>query len=642
MTTTKNRPEIDGLRALAVVPVVLFHAGMGFAGGYVGVDVFFVISGYLITSIILNDLKSGAFRIANFWERRVRRIMPALAVMVLATIGLGWFFLLPSDFDELGRSVVAQTLLISNVFFWQQTGYFTADAIQPLLHTWSLAVEEQFYLLFPFFLLALKRIRENWTAPAICLVGAISFGLNVYLTRTHAMAAFYLLPPRAWELLLGALLAALPVSAKPVRWFNEGLSFAGLAGIALAALFYTKETRFPGMAALPPCLGAAAIIWSNAPTRTFVGHLLSLRPVVFVGLISYSLYLWHWPVLVFANYGAEDYLPIGARVLAVLGSLLLAVISWRWVETPFRKRSIGAHRPTLFALAATASACLLVAGWLIHRQEGLEQRWPVTALRYFAARQDREARRDVDLAAAIRGNLTALGSTRVDAPLELLVWGDSHARAVLPVLDAICTDFKIRGTAATHAATVPLLGFKNTKPFSLGDDSAAYNQAIVNYVRTKRVKNILIVARWSAYLPSSQSDQSEAEFREALGRTIRELRATGARIFVMKEVPGHRFDVPRTLAIAVARSRDLNLIGMPTEDHLARTRLENAVLDELSANSVVVLDPVPLLADQNGLCRVEREGHALYADRHHLTTYGAMQLRPLFDKMFRSEVAAVP
>jgi peptidoglycan/LPS O-acetylase OafA/YrhL len=587
----------------------------------------------LITSLILSDLKAQTFRIADFWERRVRRIMPALILMVLACLGAGWLILLPNDFDELGRSVVAQALLSSNIYFWKQTGYFTADVVQPLLHTWSLAVEEQFYLLFPFFLLVLKRVNDCWRVWAICLVAAFSFGLNLYLTYVHPMAAFYLLPTRAWELLLGALLAALPVSERPIKWLNECLSVAGLAGIVIAAIFYTKETRFPGMAALLPCAGAAAIIWSNSPTRTWVGNVLSRGPVVLVGLISYSLYLWHWPILVFASYWTTDGLSVAGRLAAVTGSFVLSLLSWKFVETPFRKRSVKSSRPRVFALAAGSLACLVVAGFLIHREK-LGGKWPPEALRYLAGREDRDARREVDLSSAQKGNLPELGLKGSDRPIELLVWGDSHARTVLRVLDSICADFKVRGVAATHAATVPLLGFKNSKKFSLGVDSIPYNQAIVDFVRTRRVKNVLVVARWSAYLPSRPTELEHGEFREALGKTIDELRATGARVFVMKDVPGQRFDVPRALAIAVARSRDPKTLGLPTSEYFASTKYENDLLDKMSGKSVIVLDPVPLLADGAGICRVERNGRALYSDRHHLSTYGAMQLRPLFETIF--------
>ena len=231
----KYRAHVDGLRAVAVLPVLFFHADLGFTGGYVGVDVFFVISGFLITGLILRDLDAGKFSIVKFWERRVRRIMPALAVVVLASLAAGWFLLLPQGFKELGESAVAQTLLSSNIYFWIKSwigvGYFTPDAeVKPLLHTWSLAVEEQFYLFFPFLLLALKRIARHSIVPAILLLAGISFALSVWCSYRYPSANFYLLPTRAWELLIGSFLAAIPVQQRiTARWLTESLSWGGAA-----------------------------------------------------------------------------------------------------------------------------------------------------------------------------------------------------------------------------------------------------------------------------------------------------------------------------------------------------------------------------------------------------------------------------
>jgi peptidoglycan/LPS O-acetylase OafA/YrhL len=633
MSATRNRPEIDGLRAVAVVPVVLFHAAVGFEGGYVGVDVFFVISGFLITSLILHDLNAGTFRIANFWERRVRRIMPALVAMVLLCIATAWRVLLPSDLAEFGRSVVAQSLLVSNFFFWQQSGYFTADAVQPLLHTWSLAVEEQFYLLFPLLLLGLKRLKPQWTRWSIGLIAIVSFGLSEYLCRTHPMAAFYLLPPRAWELLLGAFLAATPVSTNRLRWLDEVIGYVGLAGIAAAVFLYDKETRFPGLAALPPCLGTAAIIWSNSAVRTSLGRVLSLRPVVFVGLVSYSFYLWHWPVLVFANYWATAPLAVSDRLWAALLSFGLAVLSWRWVETPFRRRSVFVQRSSIFSFAGGSFACLVLAGAWLHWHDGVTVAWPARALRYFAGRRDRETRPEADLRSTRDGRLPELGVKARDRPIEFLVWGDSHARAILPVLDELCQEHKIRGVAVTHAASIPLLEFESPKKFSV-ENAADYNHAVVDFVRTRGIKKVLVAARWNIYLPADPAGRRGSNFGLALAKTVAELRVTGAEVFVMKDVPCLDFDVPRALAVAVMRDRDPKALGSPVTEHQARTEFENHLFDKITANKVTVLDPVPLLTDASGRCEVELDGQSLYADRHHLTRVGARKLRPLFAPIF--------
>lgn len=303
----RYRPEIDGLRAIAVVVVVLYHAGLGTTGGFVGVDVFFVISGFLITSLILKDLEAGTFTLAGFWERRIRRIMPALSCLILATLMAGWIVLLPSDYVALGRSAFFQGLFAANIYFWRNTGYFDGVAEEePLLHTWSLAVEEQFYLIFPLLmvgLFALPRFRRRGALLSffgLCIV--LSLGVSVWGVVNRPVATFYLLPTRAWELLLGASVAVLPgpaVIAGPgfagrlrlANGFREVLSVAALMGILVPCWLYTSATPFPGLAAAPPCMAAGLFIWVTGRRHPesrlpLAARFLSARPVVFVGLIS--------------------------------------------------------------------------------------------------------------------------------------------------------------------------------------------------------------------------------------------------------------------------------------------------------------------------------------------------------------------
>ena len=351
--TTEYRPFIDGLRAVAVLAVLFFHADLGCGGGYVGVDVFFVISGYLITGLILKDMRRGEFRIVSFWERRVRRILPAVAFIVLSSLVAGWFLLLPQGFKELGESATAQTMLVSNIYFWIKSwigaDYFAPPAeVKPLLHTWSLSVEEQFYLLFPFLLIALGRMSRNSRVPAILLLAGVSFGASVGCSYWCPTANFYLLPTRAWELLIGAFLAAVSAQRLPSVWLTESLCSVGLLAVLCAVFFYGRSTRFPGLAALLPCGGTALIIWANGEKLTRVGRVLASRPLVFIGLISYSLYLWHWPMLVFARYWSAGPLPRTQRLLLLLASVMFAFLSWRFVETPFRKRRILKSRVQIF------------------------------------------------------------------------------------------------------------------------------------------------------------------------------------------------------------------------------------------------------------------------------------------------------
>ncbi|PHQ61093.1 MAG: acyltransferase, partial [Sphingobium sp.] len=335
----RYRRDIDGLRAVAILPVLLFHAHVpGFSGGYVGVDIFFVISGFLITGIIAREVDEGRFSLVHFYERRFRRIIPALALMILVTLGCAAWLYLPGDLDGVPKSALAATLFASNLWFFTDTGYFAGGAdVKPLLHTWSLAVEEQYYIGFPILLMLLARYAPRWRAVVLTMIAAGSLALAIILQRDTSGFTFYLLPTRAWELFAGGLLALGVLPAINRRWISELVAWGGLLAIALAVTFYDRDTIFPGLTALPPVLGAAALI--HASPGTSVGRLLSLPILVGIGLLSYSLYLWHWPLIVFTEYATDAPLSGAIRLIVMAAALLAAALSWRFVERPFRSRA---------------------------------------------------------------------------------------------------------------------------------------------------------------------------------------------------------------------------------------------------------------------------------------------------------------
>ncbi|MBP7951455.1 MAG: acyltransferase [Verrucomicrobiales bacterium] len=391
----RYRPDIDGLRAIAVLGVLFFHAGLGFPGGYVGVDVFFVISGFLITSLLLKDLDRGTFSMLHFWERRIRRILPALAVVVTVILAAGWFLLLPRDYEELGKQVISMVACASNVKFWLESGYFDVAAEQkPLLHTWSLAVEEQFYLVIPLVLALLFRIRKiGWILPL--LVGGIlgSFALSVYGSYRHPPTAFFLLPFRAWELGMGSLLVFLPPCAS--GRLAHAAAWLGLAGIVATYFLYPPGIRFPGISALPPVVGAALLIWagSNRDTRTpghrdIVFRLLASRPLVWIGLLSYSLYLWHWPLFAFQKYLGLPAKTWWIQLGLVLASFPLAWLSLRFVETPFRSRRLVKSRRSVFELGGGVLASLVLVSVILWRTGGAELRLSEAERRIAASQMD--------------------------------------------------------------------------------------------------------------------------------------------------------------------------------------------------------------------------------------------------------------
>jgi len=632
------RAEIDGLRGIAILAVIFFHADIGFPGGFVGVDIFFVISGFLITGLILKDLNCGKFRILEFWTRRVRRILPALVVVVLSILAAGWFLFLPEDFMELGKSVIAQAFLLSNVYFWGQSGYFQPDAqVTPLLHTWSLAVEEQFYLFFPAFLIVSKRILRASFVKGIVVLFGISFCLSVYCSYYHPSANFYLLPTRAWELLIGSLLVVIPAQRMASRSLCEILSWGGMIAIFLAVFFFDHNTRFPGIAAILPCFGAAFVISGNGHGLTSLGKLLAARPIVFIGLVSYSLYLWHWPLFAFSRYLAIDPISKWHGIFLLLVSMVLAVLSWKFVETPFRKRLLLKSRVQVFSFAGFALAIQVVIGAFIWTLHGVPSRISDEARLYSSGSLSdfdkvQYLSHRVGLKQAAAGDFVELGTGDKRDHISLLVWGDSHAASVVPVLDKLCKEYGVRGVAAMYAGTAPLVGYESQGNDSLKDGSVAYNNAVIQFIQNNRIDNVILVAKWGGYITDSGTDR----IRCGLMDSIRALKGVSPRIWIMRQVPRPPWTVPRTLAIGVIQGRDIEDLGVPIEEHRQEFQRQNPIFTELSTEfpSVTVLDPTEFFVNQRLLCRVADKGNALFCDQSHLSVAGAMLLRPLFVPIF--------
>ena len=652
MTSLVYRRDIDGLRAVAVLAVVLFHFGVpGFSGGFVGVDVFFVISGYLITSIIWRQHQAARFSFVEFWARRARRILPALFVMMAAVLAVGWFLMAPKDYEELGRSVRYQVMFVSNLLFMRQEGYFDAASdLKPLLHTWSLAVEEQFYIVFPLLLTLLCSRFKHWRLALFSLL-LVSFGLSVWAVAYHPEKAFFLLPMRAWELLAGAMLAIAPASQKRLTpAAAQGISLLGMGLILVAVFGYDNSTPFPGTAALLPVLGVVALIWANEHQSTWVGRVLSTRLMVGLGLISYSWYLWHWPVFVFGSYaGAEEFGPVLTGGLIAL-TLILGYLSWRFVETPFRERRILAGRRQILIAAGLGILVLGIAGQALRWTDGLPSRLSEQALQYARASEWRP-----ELMACITDDKSPADTPfcryglSPAAPAQLLVWGDSHATALIPALEESARQHGVNVMLASSAGCLPLEGLEH------GTRCAEYNRRVERTLATEPVRDILLVARWSLYLygdakgdhghalrdGNGHYDRAVAEQRlaDGLRARVEQLRKAGYRVWLMKEAPLQPFNPPYRLSRLAMLHQPTAYVGMPVEDHLRQKAFINRLFADIAAadSHVQVLDPTPQLCDASGLCRAEQDGHSLYTDDNHLSEIGARlvlpALAPLFDDL---------
>ena len=439
------RPDLDGLRALAVLSVVFFHFDFEtFGGGFVGVDIFFVISGYLITTIIVSELKSGSFSFARFYERRIRRIIPALIVMLAATSIAAIALFPPKELAQFGLSAAAAAGFCSNIFFALRTSYFAGpDTMMPLLHTWSLGVEEQFYILWPLPLFICYRIGSRRAISA--LVVGLAVASLVYsgwgAASKYAVQLFYLLQTRAWELMFGAILALGLVPRISNRWLRTLLALCGVGLIAFAVTQFSPVTPFPGLWATIPCLGAVLVILTGLQRDTMVYRLLSLQPFVFIGVISYSLYLWHWPVFAFAENYVGRPITLGKSLALIVLCIGIAAASWFWVERPFRygkRKAILSQRATfLGGLGSMALAASV--GFAIYLGDGLPERLSPDTLRFYLASHDHNALRSECLDGSGRHALP-LASHCTSPPLkagatpDIIVWGDSHGDALFPAI----------------------------------------------------------------------------------------------------------------------------------------------------------------------------------------------------------------
>lgn len=585
MKSGQYRADIDGLRFVAIIPVVLFHAGIaGFSGGFVGVDVFFVISGYLITKIILGELDRDDFSIIRFYERRIRRIFPAFFATIAFVCIVAPTALSHSEFRELPYETIGALAFVANIVFWQQSDYFaTAAEEKPLLHTWSLGVEEQFYIFVPLILWLLVRYARPRILPALLAGLALSFALCIWMTSISSAAAFYLLPFRAWELLVGSVLATgLPRMRQAV--LNEGAAGLGM-GCLLAAIFMFDETTpFPGHAAALPVVGSALIIQFAAGTA--IGRLLGSRPLVFVGLISYSLYLWHWPLIVFfRDWGWLD--SVAGQAAVVVLSVIFAWFSWKFIETPFRK-SEKWPRPRIFRFALVGSGALVIAAFGLVLANDWLSRFSPEAVAFDMARNDfspERARCHISEDDRPFEAFCRLGAADGVEP-DTVVWGDSHgvelaaamAEAGLPLIQV------------TYSGCPPAIGYVSQgRPLC-----EAHNDRILKAIESNAQIRTVILAAF--YIEFSRPD-----FWSGMQESIARLKAAGKSVVVIASLPNFgKKNIPTYLASGYRGP--LAPTPVPPEFNQYITGVPViSVIDKLCPGAVcqLIIDGKPLLFDRS-------------------------------------------
>lgn len=627
----KYRPDVDGLRALAILPVMLFHAGVtGFTGGFVGVDIFFVISGYVIALSLHDDLEQGRFSVWRFYAKRIRRIFPALFVTVAVTAIFAYLLLLPSFFLDFSKSLLAAAVFLSNLYFWQASGYFAADAVfRPLLHTWSLSVEEQFYLFMPLATFVIYRyLGRRWLLILVPSILA-SLTLSAYASATAPTANFFLLPTRAWELLLGAALALGRFPPMTSRWLAEALGLIGLAMIAFAVLSFDEATAFPGLNALYPCLGTALLIYAGqertARARPLATALLSLRPLVFIGLISYSLYLVHWPIVSFLHYRSLDQ-PNAGEVLAMLAaSFVLATLSWRFVEQPFRRPRSAAGKtaitqPRLLAGGLAVMLVFAAAGGLGIAAGGFPQRMTDFVEQKIPGHQHwNRGRCFLDDNPDIR-RWQAAACTLTDGAGEgagpaVLLWGDSFAAHYVPGIVAHAARTPARVIQYTAAGCPPILSYySHARP-----RCSQFNAHALTIIKDLEIDSVILSARWTD-LQSRGLDQLQG--------TLAQLRSLGVQVTVIGQSPQFATSVQ---VIAYAKgSRE------PGSSDKWKIFFDPRINAELKrhAGAATFIDPLEALCD-GPLCPYRDRGRYLYEDAEHFSVYGSGRAVAAFFPLLR-------
>jgi len=638
------RADIDGLRAVAVVAVILCHAGFPvMRGGFAGVDVFFVISGFLITQLLVPVTRDGSWRaLGDFFLRRARRILPALFVMMLVVSAVAAILLVPADLESHGRRLRLASLMLANFASWRANYFDALTANQPLLHLWSVAVEEQFYLVFPWVLLAIARFAPQRLLTALGLSLLVSLALCLYCSRQLIAANYYLAPTRGWELLIGACLAMVEPAGLARRWRREAIAALCLVALAASFVWLRQDISFPNVTALVPCLAAAGLLAVGRAGPTSCLAPLEWRPVVFTGLISYSLYLWHAPGLtLFERY---NIVPPTAMQVAVLlaGVYAISVASYFFIEQPVRRRRALVTNGRLLTVLALGCLLLLGLAEVMIRTHGLPQRFdPPLRLLVEHAYLHPEGARCMELApAALRnGELCRFGA---GSRPRVIAWGDSHAATLVPAFARVAQEHGVALGFAAHPACRPLPGVSSAlRRDGRAEDCEEFNEAMFGVVERSRPELVILAAHWSEpgdrFVSSAErAPQGETIFSVGLERTLARVTKAGARVCVVLDVPELRYPIPQALLTARQRGLDEEILTLTrAEAQAGQAAVERDIRALATRYPVDIVDTKDALCG-SGRCEIHDGKRAFYMDINHLTVAGAERVTPSIDECFAS------
>lgn len=639
------RQDINALRALAVLAVVCYHFGLaGFAGGFVGVDVFFVISGFLMTGIIVTGIEANRFSLVSFYVSRIKRIVPALAVLCAALLAAGWFWKAPYDYAVTARHAASAMGFASNFVLNDEAGYFDSFSKDKwLLHTWSLSVEWQFYMLFPLFVMGIYKFAPRYAAHIFAALAALSLATSVIATPSHASFAFYLLPARMWEMLAGALAFLFARHYAPrYTHLHKPVQAAGLILIAVSIACFDAGTAWPGYAAILPVLGAALIVAMPLPAP----KVFAAAPVQLLGTWSYSIYLWHWPIYVALRQAQLDsQMPWIAAGIGL--SVLLGFLSYRLVETPLRLRG---KNPAVRSLAILFFALVITAALMIDHGKGYPARAPKAVQDIEAVIEATKNRKPVPCEkaspATSYGDHADCGD---DNPPAYAVLGDSHAAALFSGIYDMALPNK--GALYTKGCPPLMTGYfiSKSRKNACPDFTAA---AAADIARLPAHVPLLVIYRLSYYLhgynehPDEKvalrytdvpDDEAAADptgvYTRKMTETLCHLRASGRSVYVLRPIPEIGAEVPRTLARQMMIHGKADDITIPLADYQARHQDVQAALNTAAQTcGIILLDPVPYLC-KDGQCMGSENGVPLYADDDHLSDAGTAKLAPIFQRI---------